>query len=63
MEISQIKQNLSLQQVLGHYNLQPNKNKMLKCPFHEDKTPGWCERLARTHKQYKTKPLQIEVVF
>ena len=38
MQISQIKQSLTLEQVLKNYNLQPNKNKMLNCPFHEDKT-------------------------
>ncbi|WP_375605559.1 CHC2 zinc finger domain-containing protein [Flavobacterium davisii] len=38
MQINDIKQNLSLSQVLQHYNLQPNKNKMLCCPFHDDKT-------------------------
>jgi DNA primase len=37
MEILDIKQNLTLQQVLNHYNLQP-KNNMLRCPFHEDST-------------------------
>jgi DNA primase len=37
MEISLIKQNLSLAQILSHYGLKP-KNNMLNCPFHEDKT-------------------------
>ncbi|GAB0157814.1 hypothetical protein CHRYSEOSP005_31000 [Chryseobacterium sp. Alg-005] len=37
MEISLIKQRLSLSEVLKHYNLQP-KNKMLHCFYHEDKT-------------------------
>lgn len=37
MEISLIKQNLSLSQILQHYGLKP-KNNMLNCPFHEDKT-------------------------
>lgn len=37
MEISAIKERLSLSEVLKHYNLQP-KNKMLKCFMHEDKT-------------------------
>ncbi|WP_310556267.1 CHC2 zinc finger domain-containing protein [Flavobacterium sp.] len=37
MEISEIKQNLSLSQILSHYGLKP-KNNMLNCPFHEDKT-------------------------
>ncbi len=37
MEIQQIKQNLTLAQILQHYGLKP-KNNMLNCPFHEDKT-------------------------
>lgn len=37
MEISAIKERLSLSEVLQHYNLQP-KNNMLKCFVHEDKT-------------------------
>lgn len=38
MEIQDIKQNLSLENILHHYNLNPNKNNMLRCPFHEDST-------------------------
>jgi DNA primase len=38
MEINEIKQHLSLKQVLDHYLLKPDKNNMVKCPFHEDKT-------------------------
>lgn len=37
MEISAIKERLSLSEVLKHYNLQP-KNSMLKCFMHDDKT-------------------------
>ena len=37
MEIKDIKQRLSLAEVLQHYQLQP-KNNMLKCFYHEDKT-------------------------
>ncbi|AZB30322.1 CHC2 zinc finger domain-containing protein [Chryseobacterium balustinum] len=37
MEISAIKEQLSLLEVLKHYNLQP-KNNMLKCFMHDDKT-------------------------
>jgi DNA primase len=37
MEISAIKERLSLSEVLQHYSLQP-KNNMLKCFMHEDKT-------------------------
>ena len=37
MEITAIKERLSLSEVLKHYNLQP-KNSMLKCFMHDDKT-------------------------
>ncbi|WP_165592845.1 CHC2 zinc finger domain-containing protein [Chryseobacterium sp. JAH] len=37
MEISAIKERLSLSEVLKHYSLQP-KNSMLKCFMHDDKT-------------------------
>ncbi|WP_082891068.1 CHC2 zinc finger domain-containing protein [Chryseobacterium glaciei] len=36
MEITEIKQRLSLSEVLQHYNLEP-KNSMLKCFMHDDK--------------------------
>ena len=38
MEIIIIKQNLPLANVLQHYNLQQDKNNMLRCPFHENST-------------------------
>jgi DNA primase len=41
MEINDIKNHLSITEVLHHYNLRPNKNNMLNCPFHEDKTPSF----------------------
>lgn len=40
MTIDQIKEQLSILRVLEHYGLTPNRNKMLNCPFHEDKTPS-----------------------
>jgi len=40
MEIRDIKSNLSILTVLNHYSLKPNKNSMIKCPFHEDKDPS-----------------------
>jgi DNA primase len=40
MEIREIKSSLNILTVLNHYNLKPNKNGMLKCPFHEDKDPS-----------------------
>lgn len=40
MEIADIKAKLSILEVLQHYGLKPNKNKMLCCPFHPDKNPS-----------------------
>ena len=40
MEISAIKSKLSLQSVLDHYNLKPDRNNRLTCPWHNDKTPS-----------------------
>ena len=40
MEISEIKQELTIGQVLDHYNLKVDKNSMLTCPFHNDNTPS-----------------------
>ena len=40
MSIPEIKEQLSILTVLEHYNLKPNKNKMLCCPFHDDKNPS-----------------------
>lgn len=40
MEIQEIKQQLTINQVLNHYNLKPDKNHRLKCPWHNDKIPS-----------------------
>lgn len=40
MEIVEIKQQLTILQVLDHYNLSTDKKNMLCCPFHNDKTPS-----------------------
>lgn len=40
MEIPDIKAQLTIDQVLDHYGLKADKNKMLHCPFHNDKTPS-----------------------
>lgn len=40
MEITDIKARLSILKVLAHYGLKPNRNKMINCPFHADKTPS-----------------------
>jgi len=41
MEISEIKQKLSIIKVLSHYNLKPDRKNRLCCPFHNDKTPSF----------------------
>jgi hypothetical protein len=40
MEISEIKQRLTLAMVLNHYGLKADKSHRISCPFHEDKTPS-----------------------
>ena len=40
MEIREIKSHLNILTVLSSYNLKPNKNKILPCPFHKDKDPS-----------------------
>ncbi|PVD49390.1 DNA primase, partial [Terrimonas sp.] len=40
MELRQIKEQLTIYQVLQHYGLKPDKNNRLLCPFHPDKTPS-----------------------
>lgn len=40
MEIKEIKEQLSILIVLQHYGLQPNRNKMVCSPFHDDKKPS-----------------------
>ncbi|MGJ5676859.1 MAG: CHC2 zinc finger domain-containing protein, partial [Nostochopsis sp.] len=40
MEITEIKQQLTIGQVLDHYGLKADKNHRLCCPFHNDKTPS-----------------------
>lgn len=40
MEISEIKQRLSMATVLQYYGLKPDKHNRICCPFHEDKTPS-----------------------
>ncbi len=40
MAIEQIKTQLSLSQVLSQYNLIPDRNHRLCCPWHDDKTPS-----------------------
>ncbi len=40
MEITEIKQRLSIETVMQHYNIAITKNGQCLCPFHEDKTPS-----------------------
>ena len=40
MEIRDIKQQLPIGQVLSYYGLTPDRNGMLNCPFHTDRTPS-----------------------
>ncbi|MFK7900276.1 MAG: CHC2 zinc finger domain-containing protein [Cyclobacteriaceae bacterium] len=40
MEIQEIKSLLRIEEVLERYGLSVNKNKMIHCPFHDDKTPS-----------------------
>ncbi|WP_173427677.1 CHC2 zinc finger domain-containing protein, partial [Geofilum rubicundum] len=40
MEIKDIKARLDIGTVLKHYGLQPDRNNMLKCPFHADDKPS-----------------------
>jgi DNA primase len=40
MEIPEIKQCLTIETVLNHYDLRPDKHHLLKCPFHDDKDPS-----------------------
>ena len=40
MEIQDIKNQLSITDLLAHYNLKTTGNHMLCCPWHDDKTPS-----------------------
>jgi DNA primase/ABC-type dipeptide/oligopeptide/nickel transport system ATPase component len=40
MQISQIKQKLTITAVLAHYGIQPARDSHIKCPFHEDDKPS-----------------------
>jgi len=51
MEITEIKQRLTLATVLHYYGLKPDKQLRLKCPFHNDKTPSM-QVYYKTHTAY-----------
>lgn len=40
MEIQEIKQRLSIETVLNHYSLHPDRHHFIKCPFHNDDKPS-----------------------
>ena len=40
MQIPDIKKHLSIIKVLSHYNIIPDKNHHIKCPFHSDDKPS-----------------------
>jgi DNA primase catalytic core len=40
MELKDIKEQLTITTVLNYYNLKPDKNDRLVCPFHNDKNPS-----------------------
>jgi len=51
MEIQDIKNKLTLATVLHHYQLKPDKNLRLNCPFHNDHTPSM-QVYYKTHTAY-----------
>lgn len=51
MDISEIKQRLTMAQVLARYGLKPDKHMRMNCPFHEDKTPSM-QVYYKTHTAY-----------
>ncbi|MBT2563798.1 toprim domain-containing protein [Pedobacter sp. ISL-68] len=40
MEIAEIRQRLTLAELVRHYGLKADKQNRLRCPFHDDKTPS-----------------------
>ncbi len=40
MTITEIRSRLNIGQVLDYYNIIPNKNHHIKCPFHDDRNPS-----------------------
>jgi DNA primase len=67
MDIQEIKASLTLANVLSYYNLKPDKNLRLNCPFHDDKTPS-LQVYYKTHTAYcfssncKTHGKSIDVI-
>ena len=40
MSIQELKERLSILQVLSHFHVPLNRNNLILCPFHDDKTPS-----------------------
>lgn len=51
MEIQEIKEKLSLADVLNHYGFKADRHGKMNCPFHEDKTPSF-QVYHKTHTCY-----------
>ncbi|MBA2581987.1 MAG: toprim domain-containing protein, partial [Bacteroidetes bacterium] len=51
MEIPEIKQKLTLAEVIKHYGLKADKQNRINCPFHDDKTPSM-QLYWKTHTAY-----------
>lgn len=51
MEIAEIKEKLTLADVLNHYGLKADRHGKMNCPFHEDKTPSF-QVYHQTHTCY-----------
>ena len=51
MEITQIKERLTLSEVIKHYGYKADKQNRINCPFHEDKTPSM-QLYYKTHTAY-----------
>lgn len=51
MEISEIKRQLTLSEVIRYYGLKADRNNRISCPFHEDRTPSM-QLYYKTHTAY-----------
>ena len=51
MEITEIKERLTLAEVIKSYGLKADKYNRINCPFHEDKTPSM-QLYWKTHTAY-----------
>ena len=67
MEIKDIKQQLTLAEVIKHYGYKADKQNRINCPFHDDKTPSM-QLYWKTHTAYcfssncKLKGKSIDVI-